>query len=884
MADETMTGGRGTCRGAGDFTLPGAQDHYPPDLQLEPVHLQADLRLDLPRRRLDATVTLRVRGNAAGARHLPLHAVDFAAVDARAADGAELSFTYDGASIVLLWSTPFSVGEEREVELRYHVIDPHTGLFFSTPDKVEPDAPTYAVTDHETQRARYWLACVDHPSVRPTVELRLRADASLTALANGALTGEQLHDDGTKTSTYRLDAPCPSYLTCFAVGDFARWDGGEHDGVPIAAFAPRPYTPADLERTFGRTRELLAHTTERLGRPFPYPKYYQFAARGIGGAMENISLVSWDDRFMLDEALASEEQLLVDVVNAHEMAHAWFGDHVVCRDYADVWLKEGWATYMESCWWERRHGQDAFAYNLWENAEAYFTESKERYSRPIVTRRFNSAWQMYDRHLYPGGGWRLHMLRCLLGDDVFWPAVTDYLERFGGRVVETDDFRRVLEAHSGRSLNRFFDQWLRSPGYPRLAVRFERDAERAIGTFHVEQSQAPDADEGRNGGSEGAHEAAQCFAFDLDLAWKLPGDGDDRWRIERVQVERAHEVFRFSMPQDPEQLRIDPDGRVLHELDFDPGSERLLHQLRDPRDIRGRIQAARGLVKTGKRAHIDAIAEAFENEPFWGVRRAFAKALGEAGSEEALEEIVRLLEHHNDPLSLSSLIRAAGEYRDPRVTTVVSMRLEAGMPPRATEAAYETLGAQRDQAPLTLLTEASAVRGWGGFAQAGALRGLAKTRREEALAPLLARLPRGTSDEHARPAAALALGALARTLDRRPREQAIEALVDALRDRSTRVRMAAAQALAEARAGDEAGATHAVESYAATVSAQERVDLERVLQRLRRGEDAAAKDAAKQVESLRDRLRKVEARVATLEAERLVEPKDAGAGAVERGA
>ena len=96
--------------------------------------------------------------------------------------------------------------------------------------------------------------------------------------------------------------------------------------------------------------------------------------------------------------------------------------------------------------------------------------------------------------------------------------------------------------------------------------------------------------------------------------------------------------------------------------------------------------------------------------------------------------------------------------------------------------------------------------------------------------------------------------------------------------------MAAAQALAEARAGDEAGATHAVESYAATVSAQERVDLERVLQRLRRGEDAAAKDAAKQVESLRDRLRKVEARVATLEAERLVEPKDAGAGAVERGA
>src|SRR5690606_36267358 len=136
--------------------------------------------------------------------------------------------------------------------------------------------------------------------------------------------------------------------------------------------------------------------------PFPYPKYYQFAARGIGGAMENISLVSWDDRFLLDETLEREERLLADVINVHEMAHSWFGDHVVCRDYADAWLKEGWATYMECCWYEHAYGPDDRDFDLYAHARAYFDEIDSEYKRSIVTRRYESSFDLFDRHLYPG--------------------------------------------------------------------------------------------------------------------------------------------------------------------------------------------------------------------------------------------------------------------------------------------------------------------------------------------------------------------------------------------------------------------------------------------------------------------------------------------------
>ena len=96
---------------------------------------------------------------------------------------------------------------------------------------------------------------------------------------------------------------------------------------------------------------------------------------------------------------------------------------------------------------------------------------------------------MYDRHLYPGGAWRIHMLRNKLGDSVFWSAVADYLEKYTDEVVETDDFRRLLENHSGQSLAPFFDQWIHRPGYPKLAIQFQHEPEKQRSRLIIEQTQ-----------------------------------------------------------------------------------------------------------------------------------------------------------------------------------------------------------------------------------------------------------------------------------------------------------------------------------------------------------------------------------------------------------
>merc|ERR1712080_33792 len=108
----------------------------------------------------------------------------------------------------------------------------------------------------------------------------------------------------------------------------------------------------------------------------------------------------------------------------------------------EAWLKEGWAKYMEAVWLEDEKGPEEFQYMMYINRNTYICECQTRYTLPTVTRKYNSSWQLYDSHLYPGGAWRLHMLREMLGNDIFWKGVQRYIKDYKGKVVTTVDFRR----------------------------------------------------------------------------------------------------------------------------------------------------------------------------------------------------------------------------------------------------------------------------------------------------------------------------------------------------------------------------------------------------------------------------------------------------------
>jgi len=565
------------------FTLPGARPSYAPDLELEPIHVDVRLTLDLERARAEACVTTTVRARAA-ARSLVLDAVGFEDVRVADADGRALVARYDGERVHATWTESIDPGEERRLAVHYVVQEPITGMQFSRPDAAYPDRPLFVCTDHETERARYWLACVDYPSVRCRFDFHVTVASDLDVVCGGVLTGEEDHGDGTKTAHWKLDHPCPSYLACVAAGRLVRCPDGDVDGRELVYWGVPPTTPDDLARTFGRTAEMMRWMERRLGRPFPYPKYHQLALPEIGGAMENITLVTWDQAFVGDEALESEQGWRVDSVNVHEMAHAYFGDSVVIRHFEHAWLKESWAVYMETCWFEDTASREWADYTLWRNAAAYFEEVEERYARPLVTRTYDSSWRLFDMHTYPGGAWRIHMLRRMLGDAAFWAAVTDYLATYADRVVETEDFRRKLEEHSGRNLTRFFDEWVAAPGHPKLAARWTHDAERGRGTLVVEQKQVdPKAGIG-------------TFTFELPIRWV--DEAGEHSATLGVEHER-HELI-LATTGAVRRIELDPEQDVLFALEFDPGEDLCERTLRESPSVRSRIHAARALITRGR--------------------------------------------------------------------------------------------------------------------------------------------------------------------------------------------------------------------------------------------------------------------------------------------
>ncbi len=835
---------------SGEFTMAGAIKNYAPDLKLEPIHTAVHLTIDLQGRGAEGYALITVQANVAGPHELNLDAVDFEHLTVADDSGKKLNYHYDDKVITIAFDQAFAAKEERTLRIDYSIKEPISGLRFSQPDQERPDLPLYAITDNETERARYWFPCVDFPTIRPKMDYYLTAPESLTILANGALVSEK-QADGLKTAHWKLDYPCPSYLACFAIGEFSVFNDEPLRDMPIAYFADKSYTPEQLQRTFAPTRKMLIWIEQKLGMDFPYPKYFQVAGREIGGAMENISLVTWDDKFMLDETMAQEWQYIMDLINVHEMSHSYFGDAVVAYDFAHVWLKESWATYIESVWLEDSEGKDAMDWQLAEEAHSYMGEAKNRYVRPIITREYDHSWNMFDMHLYPGGAWRLHMLRHLVGDDAFWTGVKNYVNTYVGKTVKSLDFQRCIEKTSGLNLDSFFDMWFRSKGYPILDISFEYDKKQSRGKFTIEQKQV-DEDKG-----------IDLFEMDLELGWQ---DGSGKNHLETIHLQKAVQVFHVEMDK-PQHLVIDPQMKALFEADFNPGDDKLRHLLANGQTVRSLMQAVTELAKTGKRKNLQAIRDYLADEKRWGLRLHAYRALGTVGNTYAYQHLAELLTDETDPMVIEEAARACGKHRHPVLRAAIQQKLNSKkLPYRGQMALLESLGKQRHKDDISVLKDYGKQTNWRNLVRAGAFSGLGASRMEEAVDILLDGIDHSVHFYDEKVARLAALTTLHGWLPKHLQKQAEQALCDATEDPSYMVKLNAARNLG---AGKMNSGIPALEALMNQLAVQDHPLIKRQIKAIQTSEDmGSAQKLQKQLDEVTEQLAKMEKRLQEVEAEK----------------
>ena len=231
---------------------------------------------------------------------------------------------------------------------------------------------------------------------------------------------------------------------------------------------------------------------------------------------------------------------------AHEIAHQWWGNAVTERDWDDVWLSEGFATYFTLLYTEHYEGRDAFVRGLQQSRDVVFSTEKTLPTTPIIHNGLTDMAKVTNRLIYEKGGWTLHMLRGLIGTDKFWEGIRIYYARYQNRNASTDDLRRVFEEVSGTELSWFFDQWLHRPGHPQLHATWQYDATRKIVQVDIEQLQQGEP---------------YRLPLDVGVSFAPPAAA----KRERIELRDRRQHFEFSADSDPAALVLDPDTWSLIE-------------------------------------------------------------------------------------------------------------------------------------------------------------------------------------------------------------------------------------------------------------------------------------------------------------------------------
>ncbi len=595
----------------------GAESHHARTYDV--LHYNLNIRVKIREESIAGTVTMRL---------VPLAPLSSFAVDAAGMRFSRIvldegrhpvqvrTSSRDGELVVVLPHTA-TPRDTLSLSITY-TCHPRTGFFFVKPDRMYPGRPEQGWSQGEMEDNHYWFPCYDHPDDKATAEMHVTVDDKYTAISNGTLLSVTRNPStGTHTFFWYSAKPFSSYLISLAVGRYERLDDSSN-GIPVQYFV-EPGQIADAPRSLSATPSIMKFYSDRIGFGYPWPKYAQTVVADFTyGGMENVSAATLTDR-TIHSARAGLDVSSEGLI-AHELAHQWFGDLVTCRDWADAWLNEGFATYFEALHTEATRGRDAFRTKMLGDQRSVVTSDTGTNRRPTVTNRYAEPEDLFDEHIYARGACILHMLRYLLGNDIFWNGIHHYVDLYRYDVASTDDFRRAMEDVSGRNLEWFFDEWTAKAGYPVFAVSTTYDSVARLLHLSIRQEQVVDS-------------LTPLFRTPVDVAVTTAGGTATR----RITVQ-PKPVQTVDIPCDDTPLNIvfDEGAWLLKSLHQKKPASMWLVQLRhgDAADRESALEELAADIADSSVAH--AVGATLAGDPSEAVRKRAAEVLGEAHDHAVL--------------------------------------------------------------------------------------------------------------------------------------------------------------------------------------------------------------------------------------------------------
>lgn len=564
-------------------------------------------------------------------------------------------------------------GDKFDIQIKYDG-KPSKGVYFILPDKDYPDRPKQIWTQGESEDTRYYIPTYDYPNNRLTTETIITVPAAWITVANGKLINVTDAGNGMKTWTWKESLPSSTYLITVVAGEFDEvketWRG-----IPLTYYAPKGRGDR-LPINYGRTPAMMELFSKKLGVDYPWEKYAQAMVDDfVAGGMENSSATTNMSASLVHPKVAGEYTTGQDELISHELGHQWFGDLVTCKDWGDIWLNEGFATFMETVWIENHFPKDQADYNRWSASRDWF-ELSNLYAKPIVRHDFDDSNE-FDGNAYGKGGWVLDMLRHQLGEDAFFRGLKHYLEVNRGKNVVSADLSKAIEEATHTNVDRFFSQWVYGAGAPKLDLSYTYDAEKHQVVLTLKQTQKL---EGRVG----------LFTVPTDVEITNASGP----KLYPITFSKANEVFTFPSESAPLMVLLDKGGHVLQSVNFKKEKKEWLYQAKNASELADRADAVMALSKIKNDDEVvAALGQVLREDKAWGVRATAAEALGNIGNPAASKQLLDALATANEPWVRNRVVSALGNFKgDAAIGTKLESIAQEDRSYRTRAAALQAIG------------------------------------------------------------------------------------------------------------------------------------------------------------------------------------------------
>ena len=378
-------------------------------------------------------------------------------------NGEKIDYSNNGLKLGI--KAPENTGKQ-SLKLDYTAKPRQTIYFIGLEDKIKGNEQVW--TQGQGKYTSHWLPSLDDMNDKMEFDLSITADKSHQVIANGILSSIDSLNPHQNQWKFDMTKPMSSYLAAFVIGDFDKKTIQSKSGVPIELY----YESKDslkVEPTYRYTKEIFDFLEEEIGVPYPWQNYKQVPVQDfLYAGMENTGCTIFSNQYVIDSTAFVDKNYVN--VNAHELAHQWFGNMVTEQSGNHHWLHEGFATYYAYLAEKELFGEDHFYWKLFDMAKTLHNLSENGDGEALTNPNANSLT------FYEKGAWALLMLRRQVGSIVFKKGIKAYLNKHAFKNVTIEDFLKEMEIASGQNLDGFKSKWLESEVFPwEEALRFLKD-------------------------------------------------------------------------------------------------------------------------------------------------------------------------------------------------------------------------------------------------------------------------------------------------------------------------------------------------------------------------------------------------------------------------